>query len=262
MACAEACAGELEPVRTSSFLEHMRRRLRSIRRCLSPYVTIDPNVIIEENYIIRVEEVPVEIAVETNEEPTENACAYMSISDSSRIIRASWHQGQNFPVIQITFDEEPSIYGNLNDKLNEANFGSTLRQGLEDLFMVHNAGILITGGQSFGVMHYSCGQKGSRANDNNGKACVIECDNFDEFVRICKRTTGSKNVQYTLDYIDVEVLDIHDDSEAETQQSAERATAASQSITSQQNLTYQTIPLQTTMMAPIDVMPPNVEDQL
>ncbi|KAG8319249.1 hypothetical protein J6590_095913 [Homalodisca vitripennis] len=222
-------------------------------------VTINPNVMIEENYIIRVEEVPVEIAVETNEEPTENASAYMSISDCSRIICASWHQGndliftsgfagvqccamalanilracvlspqnwstnnlnmitgdqiysnirfkaernlaanpigndqyllvRNFTVIQddlvvfskkfqITCDEEPSIYGNLNDKLNEANFGSTLRQGLEDLFMVHNAGILITGGQSFGVMHYdnkyyfcnshSCGQNGSRANDNN-----------------------------------------------------------------------------------------------
>ncbi|GIY94547.1 uncharacterized protein CEXT_770581 [Caerostris extrusa] len=80
---------------------------------------------------------------------------------------------------RITFDEEPSIHGSLNDKLNEANLGSTLRQGLEDLFMLHNAGILITGGQSFGVMHYdnkyyfsisySCGRKGSRANYNHRK---------------------------------------------------------------------------------------------
>ncbi|KAG8338474.1 hypothetical protein J6590_000143 [Homalodisca vitripennis] len=37
MACAEAYAGEFEPVRTSSFLELMRRRLRAIRlRRLSP----------------------------------------------------------------------------------------------------------------------------------------------------------------------------------------------------------------------------------
>ncbi|KAK4872351.1 hypothetical protein RN001_014380 [Aquatica leii] len=232
-------------------------------------VTIDQNVVIGENDIIRVEEAPVEIAVEINEEPTGDASPYMEISDSSRIVRASWHQGNeliftsgfagvqfcamalvnilracilsfnlnmtigdqiysnirfqtersltahpidddqyllilNFTAIQdnlvafgkrfrISFDKEPSIHGSLNNKLNEANFGSTLCQGLEDLFMVHNAGILITDGQSFGVMHhddkyyfsnsYSCDQKASRANDNNGKACLIECDNFDEFVR-------------------------------------------------------------------------------
>lgn len=124
-------------------------------------------------------------------------------------------------------------YGSLNDKFNEANFGSTLRQSLEDLFMEHNADILLTGGQSFPVMHYdnnyyfsisySCGQKGSKANDNNGKACVIKCDNVDEFV--------SKNVQFTLDYI--EVLDILDDSEeVKSHQSTERVALASQTITS------------------------------
>ncbi|GIY57521.1 ATP-dependent DNA helicase [Caerostris darwini] len=322
-------------------------------------VTIDQNVAINEEDIIRVEKASVEIAVETNEEPTGDASAYVEISDSSRIIRASWNQGndliltsgfagvqccamtlanilrasilspqywssnilnlnmltgdqiysnirfhmarnlaaysieydqyllvRNFKVIKddlvtfgktfrITFDEEPSIYGSLNDKLNEANLGSTLRQGLEDLFMVHNAGILITDGQSFGVMHYdnkyyfsnshSCGRKGSRANDNHGKACVIECDTFDEFVRIRKRTTGSKNVQFTLDYVDVEVFEIHDDSkETETHQSTERvaAAAASQMINFQQELTDQIIPLQTSVMAPIDVMQPNVEDEI
>ncbi|GIY52630.1 uncharacterized protein CDAR_584331 [Caerostris darwini] len=234
--------------------------------------SIPENVAINEENIIRIEKASVEIAVETNEEPTGDASACMEISDSSRIIRASWHQGndliftsgfsgvqccamtlanilrasilspqywstnilnlnmltgdqiysnirfqmarnlaaysiendqyllvRNFKVIKddlatfgkrfrITFDEEPSIYGSLNDKLNEANLGSTLRQGLEDLFM------------------------GSSANDNHGKACVIECDTFDEFVRICKRTTGSKNVQFTLDYVDVEVFEMHDDS--------------------------------------------------
>ncbi|GIY28084.1 uncharacterized protein CEXT_296801 [Caerostris extrusa] len=95
------------------------------------------------------------------------------------------------------------------------------------------------------VMHYdnkfyfsnshSCGRKGSRANDSHGKACVIECDTFDEFVRICKRTTGNKNVQFTLDYVDVENFEINDDSkETETHQSTERvaAAAASQMINS------------------------------
>ncbi|GIY85768.1 2-oxoisovalerate dehydrogenase subunit alpha, mitochondrial [Caerostris extrusa] len=139
---------------------------------------------------------------------------------------------------RITFDEEPSIYGSLNDKLNEASLGSTLRQGLEDLFM---------------------------SNDSHGKACVIECNTFDEFVKICKRTTGSKNVQFTLDYVDVEDFEIHDDSkETETHQSTERvaAAAASQMINSQQELTDQIIPLQTSVMAPIDVMQVNVEDEI
>ncbi|GIY04090.1 uncharacterized protein CDAR_106671 [Caerostris darwini] len=160
-------------------------------------------VVINEDYIIRVKEAPVEIAVETNEEPTGDASANMETSDSSRIVRVSWHQGndliftpgfagvqwcatalvnilrtstlspqywstnifnlnitgdqidsnirfqtarnlaaysiendqylflRNFKVIKIdldtyskrfriTFDEEPSIYGSLNDKLNEA----------------------------------------------------------------------------------------------------------------------------------------------
>lgn len=58
-------------------------------------VTIDQNVIINEEDIIRVEEAPVEIAVETNEESTNDASAYMKINDFSRIVRASWHQGND-----------------------------------------------------------------------------------------------------------------------------------------------------------------------
>ncbi|CAB3249469.1 unnamed protein product [Arctia plantaginis] len=49
-------------------------------------VTIDQNVIINEEDIIRVEEAPVEIAVETNEESTNDASAYMEINDFSRIV--------------------------------------------------------------------------------------------------------------------------------------------------------------------------------
>ncbi|GBP80546.1 hypothetical protein EVAR_39416_1 [Eumeta japonica] len=58
-------------------------------------VTIDQNVVIEENDIIRVEEIPTEIAVETTEDPTVNASDYMKLNDSSRIVRASWHQGND-----------------------------------------------------------------------------------------------------------------------------------------------------------------------
>ncbi|KAJ8874326.1 hypothetical protein PR048_025172 [Dryococelus australis] len=36
---------------------------------------------------------------------------------------------------------------------------------------------------------HSCGPKGTKAKDPNGKACVIECDSIDKLVRICKRAT-------------------------------------------------------------------------
>ncbi|GFR06815.1 ATP-dependent DNA helicase [Trichonephila clavata] len=149
---------------------------------------------------------------------------------------------------QINFDEEPRIYGNLNDQVNQANFGRTLRQGIDKLFEDHNAGILISEGRSFGVMRYdnkyyfsdshSCDPKGANAKDS-GKACIIECDNVDEFVRICKRTT---------------------EPETQTRQNTERV--VTQTIASRQKPTHQIIPLQTSVMAPIDVMQPNVEDEL
>ena len=287
-------------------------------------ITIDQNVVMSDDDIVRVE-APPEVAVETSEEPSEGASAYMSINEFARIVRSSWHQGndtifisgyagvqccamalsnilrasvliprrwstntlnlnmitgdqiysevrsrtelllsaypieadgyllvRNFNVIkddlmvfgkrfQITFLDEPSIYGSLCDKYNNEDFGRTLHQGLEDLFEVYSAGILITGGQSFGVMHsdgkyyftnsHACGPKGSRANDNTGKACIIECDNLEELVRICKRATGSRNVQYTLDCIYVEVFDIDDGlEESETQQNIAKLPAASEMI--------------------------------
>ncbi|GIY05128.1 ATP-dependent DNA helicase [Caerostris darwini] len=65
-----------------------------------------------------------------------------------------------------------------------------------------------------------------------------------------------------VDYVDVEVFDIHDSKETETHQSTEKVAAASQMINSQQELTYHIIPLRTSVMAPIDVMQPNVEDEI
>ena len=74
-------------------------------------------------------------------------------------------------------------------------------------------------------------------------------------VRICKRTTSSKNQEYTLDYIDVEVFDINDElGETVSQQSIATVTEAPETTTSQQELTDQVIPLQTSVMAAIDVM--------
>ncbi|GFT74321.1 uncharacterized protein NPIL_70651 [Nephila pilipes] len=79
----------------------------------------------------------------------------------------------------------------------------------------YKAGVLIAEGYSCGVVRnadkyyfidsHSCGSVGSKARGPNGKESVIECDTFDELLGVCKRATGSKNVQYTMNYIDVQV---------------------------------------------------------
>lgn len=79
-----------------------------------------------------------------------------------------------------------------------------------------------------------------------------ECHNINELVRIC--STGNRNVHYTLDYIDIIVFDVHTESEEkETQQSIESITAVSTTVTSQQDLTDQVIPMQKSVMAAIGV---------
>ncbi|KAL4721193.1 hypothetical protein ACJJTC_012465 [Scirpophaga incertulas] len=67
---------------------------------------------------------------------------------------------------------------------------------LDALFTDHRGGILIANSSA-----YWCAAAG-----NEGKACVIECDTFAELHRVCKRATGSGNKQYSLDYIDVELI--------------------------------------------------------
>ncbi|GFQ77645.1 ATP-dependent DNA helicase [Trichonephila clavata] len=63
---------------------------------------------------------------------------------------------------------------------------------------------------------HSCGPKGVDAKDS-GKASITECDNLDKFVQICKRTTGSKNIHFILDNVDIEVCEIPESLEPETQ---------------------------------------------
>lgn len=115
-------------------------------------------------------------------------------------------------VFGIEYDDDPPYFGILDDKSN-GEIGMSLLDSLTVLFELHIAGILITNSKSYAVMNieekyyfadsHSCGEKGAPANSGKGKACVIECDNIVELVRIIKRTTGSSKTQYTLDYIDV-----------------------------------------------------------
>ena len=89
---------------------------------------------------------------------------------------------------------------------------------------------------------------------HDGKACIIECDNILELVRICKRATGSNNTPYTLDYIDVHIKNeivIHSDEvEIPVEKPAFQVSQAT------------AIPIQTTVMGPIDCVQPDVEEEL
>lgn len=133
---------------------------------------------------------------------------YLNVADFD-IIKDGIHMFyENF---RIEYDGETDIYGSLSDRANHGNIGYKLKDGILKLFEQHEAGILIANGKSFALIKsidryyfvdsHSCGPKGSTASD--GKACAIQCDDITEFHRICKRATGSRNVDYTINYITV-----------------------------------------------------------
>lgn len=132
---------------------------------------------------------------------------------------------QNFDVIKnelrmfnlnftLSYDEDPLIFGNLMDSMNEEGSGSErLSKALVKLFENHSAGILIAMNMCFAVIYscgkfyfcnsHNCGPNGDPNEVNDGRACVIECDTIQKLCEICKKATGSGNDCYTLDFIDV-----------------------------------------------------------
>lgn len=116
---------------------------------------------------------------------------------------------------KIAYDCDPPIFGNLCDEIHSESVGHTLLGGLTELFLLHSAGILIANDRSYAVIansekfyfcdSHSCDEIGS-PNEENGRACVIECDTIEHLSKICKRATGSHNEVYTLDYVDVTVV--------------------------------------------------------
>lgn len=314
-------------------------------------VTIDHNVQLDERALIRITEQIQKETTEVHNEPQQTSF-YISINNVSRILRASWHQGnmaiftspyagvqccamvlanivrasvispstwtnntldrnmiegdnmcttihnlteqqenaypieggylltRNFDVVKhdfimyeksfsIEYDEEPLLFGSIEDLTNRGNAGLMVREALSKLFETHSAGIMIAAAYSYGVMNYddkfyftdshSCGPKGSRAG-LNGRACVIECDTLEELTRICKRATGSRNIQYTIDYISVHIKndvieDLHTQEEVEIQQQETNLTQLLQTLS-------ENIEIQTSLMAPIDCVQPDVEDEL
>src|SRR5271154_5268824 len=188
--------------------------------------------------------------------------------ESSYTIEINNHSVYTFN-FSIEYEEEPSLYGILNDAVNNDNVGVTLRVALDIMFRDWVCGVLIAASKSLGVMNYdnkyyftdshSCGPKGDSA--CNGRACVIECDTLDELVRICKRATGSGNSQFTLNYVDIHFKDdINSHRVLNEGDRRESENVASQEV----NLTSHVkgMCIQTSVMAPIDCIQPAVEEEL
>jgi hypothetical protein len=116
---------------------------------------------------------------------------------------------------KIAYERDPSIYGNLCDNQLSQSFGFNLLRGLIELFIEHSAGVLITQDRSYAVIassekfyfcdSHSCNEMGLPT-DGDGQSCVIECDTIEDLCYICKRATGCCNSEYTLDYVDVSVV--------------------------------------------------------
>lgn len=181
----------------------------------------------------------------------------------------------------IDIEEDSPYFGSLEDDKNDDDtlqdgvFGRrSLKRSLEMLFREHSAGILIAESKSLGVLHHndkfyftdshSCGAKGSSTRSANGRACVIECDTIEELTRLCKRATGSRNSQYTLDYIDVhpknDIMRLEDYAAEHPEVQLEKADTIP--IGQDDTITRPEMPILTSVMAPIDCAQPDVEDEL
>ncbi|KAL1493591.1 hypothetical protein ABEB36_009292 [Hypothenemus hampei] len=139
------------------------------------------------------------------------------------------------------------------------NIGITLLTALMQLFDSHPSGILTASNKFASVFRcedkyyftdsHTCGLKG-KPTAESGRACVIQCDNLQELCHICKRCIGSRNIAYTLIRVDVNFrkdIIIH------------------QALQEQQQLlnpTSVTVPMQTTVMLPIDNAQPHIENVL
>lgn len=115
----------------------------------------------------------------------------------------------------IEYDVDSQLYGNMQDFQNRE-VGMTLLRALNVLFQNHNAGVLIVGGKSLGLLHYGnryyftdsycCGPRGAPA-DASGAACVMECTTIKELLRICRRLFGNKYLE--TDEVFNQVFNIH-----------------------------------------------------
>ncbi|GFR21146.1 ATP-dependent DNA helicase [Trichonephila clavata] len=180
---------------------------------------------------------------------------------------------------RIVYDEETDLVGCLRDSVNKQDFRMTLKEALTTMFTNHKAGVLIATSKSLGVMNYNdkyyftdshaCGPNGASASDTHGKACVVECGSLDDLIRVCKRATGSEHNLHQSSQVTYPINTSH-----EVETNLNQATQqyqrllVSPTITSQseneRNVTCQieTIPVHTSVMAPIDSTQPTEEQVL
>ncbi|KAG5666270.1 hypothetical protein PVAND_017605 [Polypedilum vanderplanki] len=173
-------------------------------------------------------------------------------------------------VFALEYDDEWVCTGSLQDNINDGVIGHTLLNAIRMLFIEHNAGVLVCESKSLGLMHYddkyyftdshSCGPAGASA--ANGKACIIECDTIEELHRIVRRALSSRNVPFVINYIDViHKVDAIERNTARAQALREvETTPIVHETNDEQN--EQHLPVQTSLMAPIDFDLPDVEDVL
>lgn len=201
---------------------------------------------------------------------------YLLVADFNIVKNDIIMYGKSF---SIEFGNEANWFGSVKDRAN-TDIGKPVIQAFTELFHNHQAGLLISSGKSYGVMHYddkyyftdshSCGPQGAPA--ANGRACNIECDNIGELNRICKRATSCKNIQYTLNAIDVHIkpnIIINEQAPIDHQ---ELIMSASDNINNDelpepiavnfQQSQVQSLPISSSIMAPIDAFQPDVEEEL
>lgn len=139
---------------------------------------------------------------------------YLSLSDFQNMKEDFNIPGDNF-VYTVDCTIDTKFYGNLNEKICKKNaFGYSLNDGIGEIFKIANATLLITKMKCYGLIHkggkfyfissYPCGPMGAKA-EKHGTACMIECDNFKELIRICKRATGSSNEAFSIHPFEIQI---------------------------------------------------------
>jgi PIF1-like helicase/Helitron helicase-like domain at N-terminus len=177
--------------------------------------------------------------------------------------------------ILLSYDTSWIVAGSLVDNVNEELSQRTLLAALQFLFTEHNAGILIAEDKCLGVLKcdekfyftdsHPCGPSGApcRKRTDNGKACIIECDTEEELLRVIRRVLPSVNRQFSLHYIDVKNLgEIRTMTMDEYNREHEQSEQPTVNFAPEETLEAftQHVPIQTSVMAPIDVVQPDVEE--
>ncbi|CAG5001922.1 unnamed protein product [Parnassius apollo] len=234
-------------------------------------VRIDDNAQISDQELVRlsVPELSEDEASERNENEIRNA--FIPINNVARIIRASWHQGDynvftsRYAGVQCSAMALANIVRAAILSPNQWDVNILNANMLAGILTASNKSVSVFRGEDkyYFADYHSCGPKG-KPTPENGKACVIECDNLQELCRICKRCLGSRNIAYTLTRVDVHLREnIITRQGVQVQQQEDAITH--QDVQVQQplsNLRSETIPIQTSVMLPIDSVQPDVEDEL